>query len=205
MEELKSNSNKSRSAANNDMIAPDKKVEKIVAEKAQIKKKSEARKFTDIFISEDAHAVAKRLYDDIIVPSLKKIVDDFITNGVRMLLWGSDSTSNSKPASRISYSSYYERPVEAKRTYYSGSNSRNISCDDIVFSNLADARNVLDTMQDILSRYRAVSIVDLYEMADIPVTNYTLNRYGWTNLDGVMPVRVRDGYILNLPKAIPID
>ncbi|MBS7342161.1 MAG: hypothetical protein KIH02_03360, partial [Parabacteroides sp.] len=155
MEELKSNSNKSRSAANNDVITPDKKVEKVVAEKAQIKKKSEARKFADIFISEDTHAVVKRLYDDIIVPSLKKIVDDFITNGVRMLLWGADSTSNSKPASRISYSSYYERPFEAKRTYYSGSNSRNISCDDIVFGSIADARNVLDTMQDILSRYRA--------------------------------------------------
>ena len=162
MEELKSNSNKSRSAANNDVITPDKKVEKVVAEKAQIKKKSEARKFADICISEDAHAVAKRLYDDIIVPSLKKIVDDFITNGVRMLLWGPDSTSNSKPASRISYSSYYERPVEANRTYYSGSNSRNISCDDIVFGNMDYGLIVLDTMQDILSGYRAVSIVGLY-------------------------------------------
>ena len=42
MEELKSNSNKSRSAANNDVITPDKKVEKVVAEKAQIKKKNRA-------------------------------------------------------------------------------------------------------------------------------------------------------------------
>lgn len=205
MEELKSNSNKSRSTANSDVIPPDKKVEKVVAEKAQLKKKSEARKLADIFVPEDTHAVARRLFDDILVPSLKKIVDDFITNGVRMLLWGEGSAPSSKPASRISYSSYYERPAETKRTYYAGSGSRNISCDDIVFGNLTDARNVLDTMQDMLSRYGAVSIVDLYEMAEIPVNNYTLNRYGWTNLDGVMPVRVRDGYILKLPRAIPLD
>ena len=41
-------------------------------------------------------------------------------------------------------------------------------------------------------------------MADL-TSPYTSNKYGWTNIRSAEAVRVRDGYILKLPKAMPID
>ena len=32
-----------------------------------------------------------------------------------------------------------------------------------------------------------------------------LKKYGWMSMNGVEPSRVRDGYVLKLPRAIPID
>ena len=35
--------------------------------------------------------------------------------------------------------------------------------------------------------------------------NYTDNKYGWTNIRNAEVVRVRDGYRIKLPRALPID
>ena len=59
-------------------------------------------------------------------------------------------------------------------------------------------------MSDLIETYESVSVADLYDLVGKPC-NYTDNKYGWTNIRNVEPVRVRDGYILKLPKAMPID
>ena len=50
-----------------------------------------------------------------------------------------------------------------------------------------------------------VSVSDFYDLANVANDNYTMNRYGWTNIAGATAVRVRDGYILKLPRAIPLN
>ena len=49
-----------------------------------------------------------------------------------------------------------------------------------------------------------VKIADLYDLVGMD-SNYTDNRYGWTNLRSAQVVRVRDGYLLKLPKALPLN
>jgi len=50
-----------------------------------------------------------------------------------------------------------------------------------------------------------VSVADLYELVGIQ-GSYTDNKYGWTkNIRNASVVRVRDGYLLKLPKALPFD
>ena len=48
-----------------------------------------------------------------------------------------------------------------------------------------------------------VSVMDLYDLVGI-TGQYTDNKYGWTNLRNAEPVRTRDGYMLKLPRAIPL-
>ena len=55
-------------------------------------------------------------------------------------------------------------------------------------------------MEELLDRFDAVSVADLFDMAGISC-NYTDNKYGWTNLDSARVERVRDGYIIRLPRA----
>ena len=77
--------------------------------------------------------------------------------------------------------------------------------DDILFDSRGDAEAVLDTMNDIIDRYGTVSVADLYDLAQVPNDNFTMNRYGWTNISGAYAHRVRDGYILKLPRTKPLN
>ena len=55
-----------------------------------------------------------------------------------------------------------------------------------------------------METYGLVRVADLYDLVGI-TGSYTDNKYGWTNIRNVEPIRVRDGYMLKLPKAMPID
>lgn len=59
-------------------------------------------------------------------------------------------------------------------------------------------------MQDLIDTYGMVSVADLYDLVGIN-GSYTDNKYGWTHLRSADVQRVRDGYLLKLPKALPFD
>ena len=58
-------------------------------------------------------------------------------------------------------------------------------------------------MDELIDTYGQVSVADLYDLVG-KSCNYTDNNYGWTNLRNAEPVRVRDGYMLKMPKVGPI-
>ena len=59
-------------------------------------------------------------------------------------------------------------------------------------------------MQDMIDRYGVVRVDDMYDMAGLTAP-YTSHRYGWTSVRNAESVRVRDGYIIKMPRAVPID
>ena len=59
-------------------------------------------------------------------------------------------------------------------------------------------------MDEIIDTYGIVTIADFYDLAGV-TGDYTTNNYGWTNIRNAEVVRVRDGYIIKMPKAMPID
>ena len=59
-------------------------------------------------------------------------------------------------------------------------------------------------MVDLIDTYGFVTVADMYDMAGLQAP-YTSNKYGWTNIRTAETVRGRDGYMLKLPKAMPID
>ena len=76
--------------------------------------------------------------------------------------------------------------------------------DDIIFDNRGEAEIVLSRMDELIDTYGIVTIADLYDLAGV-TGDYTTNNYGWTNIRSAEVVRVRDGYIIKMPKAMPID
>lgn len=185
---------------------PEKKVEKVVRGTVKSKKKSEIKKFTDVFISEDASNVKNYLFMDVLIPALKKAVSDMVTTGVDMLLYGEDGrTKRRTPASSVSYGNYYGRKRDDDRNY-SSSKSNNVNdYDDFVLETRGEAEEVLEQMGALIETYGQVSIADLYDLVGKTCTNYTYNRYGWVNIRNADVVRIRDGYLLKLPKALPIE
>ena len=195
MENYPSNSHKAREEV------AEKKVEKVVSGKTSTKKKSGIRKLSDTFLSEDVSNVKSYIFSEVLLPAAKKLVSDIVTNGTNMLLYGEIKNKKGN-SSKVSYSRYYD---DRSRDYRSPVVRNNFDYDEIIFETRGDAEAVLDAMYDILNQYKVVSVAELYDLASITTHNYTCNNYGWIDLRGSSVVRVRDGYILKLPRALAID
>lgn len=204
MENYKPNSHKSKEEQQEALT--ERKVEKVIKGSAKAKKRSDVKKFADVFISEDAGNVKSYILIDVLIPAIKKAISDIVTNGIDMMLYGEAGRSKKKsPASKISYRSYYESDNERRRDYSSIRTRSTYEYDDIVLENRGEAESVLSTMDELVETYGMVSVADLYELVGIQ-GSYTDNKYGWTkNIRNASVVRVRDGYLLKLPKALPFD
>ena len=198
MEDYKPNSHRSKEEQN----LPEKKIEPVVKGRVTTKKNN-VRKLTNTFVTEDIQNVKSYVLMDVLVPAIKKAISDIVTNGIDMLLYGETGRSRRKTnASVVSYRNYYDSRREER---YSSSRTRTgYSYDDVVLETRGEAEDVLSRMDELIDTYGVVSVADLYDLVGISC-NYTDNKYGWTNLRNAEPVRVRDGYMLKLPKALPID
>lgn len=206
MTEYKSNSYKSKKEEQMPAVSERQKVDKVVRGAVKTKKKNDVRKFADAFISEDMHSVGNYILMDVIIPAVKDIVEDIVTNSIRMMLRGETGVrkSNSSASSKISYRNFYDDKRDNNR-YTSDSRTRTgYSYDDIILETRGEAEEVLARMDELIDNYGVVSVADLYDLVGI-TGNYTDNKYGWSNIRNAEPVRVRDGYILKLPKALPIN
>lgn len=185
-----------------------KKVDKVVSGSVKTKKKSSLSKFADTFIEEDKDTVVGYLLSEVLIPSFKKMVSDTIKTGIDKMLYGDAEVSRSNsPASKISYSKYYNdkssyskssstAPVTNRRDTYEYNN--------IVLETRGDAEAVLMGMDDIIAKYEIVSVADLYDLVGI-AGSYTDYKYGWTDIRSARIERVRDGYVIRMPKALPLD
>lgn len=173
--------------------------------KAKTKKKSEVKKFADVFIAEDITSVKDYIVNDVLIPAAKKAISDIITNGIDMILYGEAKGRDRRRdgGSRVSYTKYYER--DRDRDYDRTRTRRSVyDYDDIILDTRGEAEDVLNRMDDLIDAYGMVSVADLYDLVGIS-GNYTDNKYGWTNLRNAEIRRTRDGYLLKLPKALPFD
>lgn len=201
MEDYKSNSDKARQEQQSE-----KKVEAVITGASKTRKKGEMQKFADVFIAEDANNVKSYILMEVIVPAVKKAISDIVTTGIDMILYGEAGRSKKNgTASKVSYRNYYDQGADRVRAGSAGNRRNTPDYDDILFDTRGDAEAVLDAMNDIISQYGTVSVSDFYDLARVPNDNFTMNRYGWTNIGGATAVRVRDGYILKLPRAIPLN
>lgn len=202
MEEYKPNSHKSKEDQKGSI--PEKKVEKVIAGTVKSKKKSEIQKFTDVFISEDINNVKSYILLDVLIPAIKKAISDIVTNGIDMILYGeTGKTKSNSTASKVSYRSYYDGR-NGRRDYSAVRTKISYNYDDIILDNRGEAEDVLSRMDELISTYGLVSVADLYDLVGV-TGNYTDNKYGWTNIRSASVIRVRDGYMLKLPKALPLD
>jgi hypothetical protein len=184
----------------------EKKVEKTIKGKAKVKKKSEAKKFADVFISEDIQNVKSYIVLDVLIPAVKKAISDIVSTGIDMILYGGESAkANKSTSSRISYRSYYDNPRNNDRNIRNSSRTLSgYSYDDVILDNRSEVDEVLERMDELIATYGIVSVADLYDLVGI-TCNYTDNKYGWTNIKNASVVRVREGYLLKMPKAAPLD
>lgn len=202
--DYKPNSHKYKDKAQAEPVEQ-KRFDKVVKSPVKTKKKGELRKFADVFVSEDIHNVKSYILTDVLIPAAKKLITDVVTDGINMILYGATGRGGRSGSNTpyVSYRNYSDSKTERRASERSRTSSH-YSVDDIIFNTRGEAENVLTLMDEAIERYKMVRVADFYDLAGV-TGNYTDNDYGWTNLRSAEIRRVSDGYVIKLPRALPID
>ena len=185
-----------------------KKVERVTISEAQRRKKPLGRKVAETFTADDTHSVGHYILFEVLIPAGKNRVSDAVSQGVERLLFGDSARPTSSPR-KGNYVPYHRTPVRGSAQT---SGSRDISpkargshvFDEVLLESRGEAEEVLERLTDLIKDYDHATVSDMYDLVGI-TGSFTDDRWGWTNLRGAGVRRVRDGYILDLPKTSPID
>lgn len=204
MSEYESNSYKSRQENSEDK----KDIRPVVKGKVTTKKEPLSRKFSDVFLSDTTENVKSYLVYDVIVPAVKDLIVDMISNGTNMLIFGSSNASRSRSRTGSyaprNYATTYQRSTDRDhdRRYDRPNYSKNrYGYHDIFFDNRTDAKEVMDSLLDICEHYKMVSVAEYYELSGAEELEVFTDRdYGWFDLASMTIARDVDGYHLKLPR-----
>lgn len=144
-----------------------------------------------------------RIINDSVVPALGGILNDILDNinyRIKQSISGSFHTGNRYSRGNMPYNSLYDNN-RGRRVM----RNDNDFDDPLIFDTRDEAENVRFRMLERCKRHGYASVADLYDFAKIHTSNYQLNEYGWTDFSkSTITHRGRD-YILQMPRAIPLD
>jgi hypothetical protein len=199
------NTNKAKAAAEK----PEKKIESVVEGEVTKKKPSVGQRLKASFTGDDAKNVFEYLIFDVALPALKTTVSDMVSQGIERLLFGDRARvpgpGNRRPG-RVDYNvisrGATNRDVGAQRALSSQEKATH-NFDNIVFQNRSDAEKVLSGLADLIEQYDMATVSDFYELTAI-TGSFADDKWGWFDLRGADITRVRDGWVLDLPRTQPI-
>lgn len=181
-------------------MAEEKRKDPIVKGSVKVKSESAAGKLAKLFLTSDFQSVKRWIIEDKLVPGAKNLLLDSLA----MILTGDSryhSSSGRTDYSRSSVSSVDNRNDVKRQMSRGRSNYR-----DLIFETRDDAERVVAEMIDTVEKYDRVSILDLYDYANMASqSNPNDDYYGWRRL----PLNARDyvvagskGYELRLPAEV---
>lgn len=189
----------------------------------KVVEESKFSKAIKTFLAEDVDMISDSLMDDYIKPRLKdfgkemklklmQFAFDSVTDCLGMIIFGKGgrrksngtyyySSTFSAPSSQVSYETYYEKDGKLIK---GEAPKDDVMLRRVVIVSYGKAKEVLDVLNDYIQRYRRAYVADYYQKVGLVPSKTDFN-YGWTDLSGVNILPYRDGYIIDLPKPIPIQ
>lgn len=204
-----------------------KEIKKIVSGTVTMHKKSFGQRFKETFFGEQAGQMKDYILRDVVIPTIRDTIWSAGSGALEILLfkevrhrrrgpygspWRSDISRDFRDAYR-SYDSYYYGPGKSSPV---GKNQRpgppqdrrppsrgRQNVDNIEFSSRVDAKEVLDQLCELIDTDGYAGIRDLYAMLGEDTT-FVDEYWGWTDLGSAVIIPFNGGYLLELPKAVPV-
>lgn len=193
-----------------------KKIERVTTGDVVRRKQPLGRRFVSIFVGGDAKRAWVAVVSDVLIPAAKDMAADALSQGFERMIYGETRSRSRRPpfhsgynsSSHVSYNRYGQssnkiRQEEPRRPISRSSRSGH-NFDEIILTTRVEAEEVIDRLFDLVSRYESATVADLYDLVGI-TSEYTDEKWGWTDIRGTDVSRIRDGYLLNLPKPDPLD
>lgn len=186
-----------------------KKVESVVTGEVTRRKKPLGKRLTETFIGGDINTVTNYVVMSVLIPAAKDMISDAFSQGIERMLFG-DSHPGRSRSSRPSGSNgfvSYNRMSSSNQQRGGGLNEfarrperrSSYDFDEIILATRPEAEEVIDRMFDLVNQYEQVTVADLLELVDIS-SNHVDQKWGWTDIRGAGIVKIRGGYLLDLPK-----
>lgn len=224
LNDIRSNSHQSREKAAKAEEVTEKRASKVGNGRSQKMRKSIGRRFVDTFFGdgEDIKDVKTYVIYDVLVPAIKDTIVEGVNSAVSMLFFGevrrNRSANRGGNSGRVNYGSYFNGGSNSKRETMPSYKRSNVSSgfDNLMKDNRGDAEEILVQMEEILEQYGQVTVADYYDLFG-ESTDFTNNKYGWTDLSDVRIKRVPrafydedsrrycDGFLVEMPREMALS
>lgn len=199
LEDIKPNSNYSKTNANNKNVerkkmSPLKRKGKIVSAK-----KSFSKRMWDLFVGEDPKELVKSFVNNVLIPGLKNSVLDALS----MAFYGETITRGKSLYSRTktSYSNFYKSP--SKKSVSNRPNfekEEKIDYKRIILDNRLDAEDLVDHMKDRIVDTGSISIAEFFDLLELP-SKWTDTEWGWDDDRDIGIKVVSNGFLIDVAEA----
>lgn len=196
-------------------VKEEKKIERVTSGGVVRRKTPLGTRLKELFVGGDAQSVWSYVTLDVLVPAAKDAIADAFSQGIERTLFG-EARSTSRRGNRGGVNGFvsYNRmaPGSSAPPWRTEPRGREVSrqarathdFDDIILETRGEAEKVLDRLIDLISQYGSATVADLYDLTGVD-SNYTDNRWGWTDLRGSGIRRIRSGYLLELPRTESLE
>jgi hypothetical protein len=172
------------------------------------RKESLGSKLAASFKGDDSRTVGQYILFEVAVPAFKQFISDAGREALDRLLYGNDAgprRSSGSGGGRTNYggmakSSRRDEPARALSQRARASHDFS----EIILAERPDAEKVLDDLRASVDQYGSCTVSDLYSLVGITGA-FTDDLWGWYDLRDARIRRVRNGYLLELPRTESIE
>lgn len=194
-----------------DEVSEERKLDPVVQGPVIRRKKPLSKRLLKTFFSSDSNSVFGYLAHDVLVPMIKSLVTDLVTQGVEKAVYGEVRSPRGgvRPTSSYRGSAYtsYDRystsrqapppsSIANRRPVVRDSEYQN---DEIVVDTINEAKMILNQMGSTIHRYGVATVADLLNLAG-QTADYPDHKFGWMDMNGITYRRVREGYLIVTPE-----
>lgn len=187
-----------------------KNIERVTTSDVKTRKKSLRKQFSETFVAGDTKSAIQYVIFEVLLPAAKDMIVEAGAQGIEKLIFGDSRRRGGRvpQAGATGYVSYNRmsgavRPAGTDRILSRQARAGH-NFDEIILDQRAEAEEVIDKLFEVVSRYGAATVADLYDLVGLAPT-HTDHKWGWSDLHGAGVSRVRGGYLLDLPEPSPID
>ena len=220
MEDLPSNSHRAKTETPESKN--EKNIEQIVTGPVIVRKPSGFKRLRTQFIKGDATSVGDHVLWNVLMPAAKDMVADMGITFWEMMIYGErrgpgvvggfmsrTTAPPSQSTSRFNYAGISSgggssRLVNGPTPQPATHEHERFVPNEIIVSSRAEAEAITLKMEELIERYTAVTVADLYRMIGRSI-NYTDDKWGWRNLEHANVKRVGQGVLLVLPHPEALD
>lgn len=171
-----------------------------------IRKKGVTDQIKEVLDLADISTVRDYVIKDWLIPQAKAMILDSI--GVYFNT-GRKSTFNSGRNTRLTnipYETYsYNKKPAAARTKQVDVAEKGFPYNDIIVDTRPEGEEVIARMVECIENDGYVTVQTAFELVGQRMSNYQANSYGWFDLRSTRIKKVYEGYLLQFPKAVPLN
>lgn len=179
-------------------------VETIVTGAIVERKRGIFGKIHDTFIGENSGSVLDYVVMEVLVPAAKNTISDAVTQTIERMMFG-ESRVRQPPGTRPGYTNYSKvtttRPDSQRVMSRQAQAQHDFS--DFILASRVEAEEVLDRLRDLIDQYQLATVSDLKDLLGVS-GEFTDEKWGWFDLRAASVRHVRGGYLLVLPRTLPV-